>query len=185
MIKGEWNHTITAIRLISNRTPRHRVIPVSPETIFHVLWSIKVRSLSPIKLICCETVEWIINEPKQLLHRQQDNVLKIYSRHRLFYFCVTTMHWSIFPGGCKTPIIYRTPLFYSGCLTDSIKRIPSELRAKCWYCCSSFLYRGGSGRRDQSVGRFQAKEEQEVAVYFSHFLFEAPLVSLLLPLPLL
>lgn len=33
--------------------------------------------------------------------------------------------------------------------------------------------------------RFQAREEQEVAVYFSHFLFEAPLVSLLLPLPVL
>lgn len=40
-----------------------------------------------------------------------------------------------------------------------------------------FPYRGGDGRRDQGVGRFQAKEEQEVAVYSSHFLFEAPLVE--------
>lgn len=46
-----------------------------------------------------------------------------------------------------------------------------------------FPYGQSDGRRDL-CWRFQAREEQEVAVYFSHFLFEAPLVSLLL-LPLL
>lgn len=52
-----------------------------------------------------------------------------------------------------------------------------------WGVSLVFPHRGSDGRRDQGVGRFQAREEQEVAVYFSHFLFEAPLVSLLLPTP--
>lgn len=48
-------------------------------------------------------------------------------------------------------------------------------------CVQNVPFEGGNGGRGLCVGRFQAGEEQEVAVYFSHFLCEAPLVSLLPP----
>lgn len=80
-------------------------------------------------------------------------------------------------------MITADPLSDAGALSIPDHRSGPSRLLVCvgvWVVLLIFPDRGGDSRRGRSAGDF--REEQEVAVYFSHFLFEAPQVRLLLPL---